>query len=776
MRKRCESLITVLVHQRDVIRSLSLKKVSHDSFEWAIQMRYYVENDVLLVKMANSSQEYGFEYLGVQDRLIQTPLTDRCYLTLIQALQQKLGGSPYGPAGTGKTESVKSLASQLGRHCIVFCCDEGFDFQSMGRIFVGLCKVGAWGCFDEFNRLEPNILSAVSQQIQSIQTGLKTEMTIKLVGSNLIVNKSTGIFITMNPGYAGRSLLPDNLRSLFRGVAMTSPDRLIIAQVMLFSQGFRNAELLASKIIPFFNICRDQLTNQRHYDFGLRALKSVLISAGKLQRKSIEIVHEQAFEPQQETLVLVKSIRETVFPKLVEKDVPIADGLVLDLFGIQGTVIDAETLMEALSTLSVEVNVSLEDLWTQKILQLYTILQINHGCMIVGSSGSGKTFAWKTLFRALDRIENQNGYVYCIDPKTISKDQLYGHMDSTTREWTDGIFTRILRNILDDVRGLGSKRHWIVFDGDVDPEWVENLNSVLDDNRMLTLPNGERLPFPSNARIIFEVQNLEQATPATVSRCGMVWFPDTCVTSWMSCSRYLSLLKSVELEEIHHYDSFSSSNGKLQKVSSDQLSSVEILEPYFAKNGLVELALSKSIELEHIMSYSTSQALSSLFGLIIANIRKILDFNSSHSDFPLSFEQMELFLTKSLFLNVGWAFAGDTKLDERARFAKFLDETASLSLNLKGSTIFDVDVDMRSSEWIFWKDSVPKINIETNAVLQHDIVVPTVDTLRHESILYNWISEFRSVILCGPPGSGKVILWLIKKLDYVSPCILTKIT
>ena len=91
--------------------------------------------------MANAKFHYGFEYLGVQEKLVQSPLTDKCYLTLTQALDLRLGGSPFGPAGTGKTESVKALGGQLGRFVLVFNCDEAFDFQAMGRIFVGLCQV-----------------------------------------------------------------------------------------------------------------------------------------------------------------------------------------------------------------------------------------------------------------------------------------------------------------------------------------------------------------------------------------------------------------------------------------------------------------------------------------------------------------------------------------------------------------------------------------------------------------------------------------------------------
>lgn len=203
-RRKCEHLITELVHQRDVMRSLISQRVfDNQSFSWLSQMRFYLDRSVenaldrLSINVAETSFPYGWEYLGVPDRLVQTPLTDRVYLTLTQALDKQLGGSPFGPAGTGKTESVKALGVQLGRFVLVFCCDETFDFQAMGRIFVGLCQVGAWGCFDEFNRLEERILSAVSQQVQTIQQGLASlvknpNTEIELVGKNLKIHKNIG--------------------------------------------------------------------------------------------------------------------------------------------------------------------------------------------------------------------------------------------------------------------------------------------------------------------------------------------------------------------------------------------------------------------------------------------------------------------------------------------------------------------------------------------------------------------------------------------------------
>jgi dynein heavy chain 1 len=191
-------MITLVVYQKDTVRELCESKVTSTSdYAWLAEMRFYFDSNVDLmdcvsVQVGDTAFKYGFEYHGIQDKLAQTPLTRRCYISMAQALSRRLGGSPFGPAGTGKTETVKSMAQQLGRMCLVFCCDENFDFQAMGRIFLGLSHVGAWGCFDEFNRLEESILSAVSQQVQAIQAGLKLGSNVELLGNTVAVHPDTG--------------------------------------------------------------------------------------------------------------------------------------------------------------------------------------------------------------------------------------------------------------------------------------------------------------------------------------------------------------------------------------------------------------------------------------------------------------------------------------------------------------------------------------------------------------------------------------------------------
>lgn len=767
-RRKCEHLITEFVHQRDIIEKLI--KGGADSpghYLWLLQMRYEFQAneaplDRMQIRVANATLAYGFEYLGVPERLVRTPLTDRCFLTLSQALAQRLGGSPYGPAGTGKTESVKALGVQLGRFTLVFNCDDTFDFQAMGRIFLGISQVGAWGCFDEFNRLEERILSAVSQQIQNIQVGLRKRAAeptaqIDLIGRQLRVHPLTGMFITMNPGYAGRSNLPDNLKKLFRSVAMSKPDKEIIAEVMLYSQGFAEAKSISRQTVPFFDKCGAALSKQPHYDFGLRALKSVLVSSGGLKRLRLTGKTPEAAEPDFEPQIIVQSIRETIAPKLVRDDVTLMQQIEGEAFpGVQYVPASLEKLRVALQAVVEERKLVATDAWLTKVLQLYQIQSLHHGVMMVGSSGTGKSTAWQTLLAALQRVDGVEGVCHVIDPKVMSKESLYGSLDSTTREWTDGLFTSILRKVVDNLRGEDSKRHWIVFDGDVDPEWVENLNSVLDDNKLLTLPNGERLGLPPNVRIMFEVETLKYATLATVSRCGMVWFSDDTVELGVMLSRNLAQLRTATFEDL---EDSATTLGAVEARLAQQSMMADILGQKLTDNGFLKKALAESKGAKHIMAFTEIRALNTLFTLLRKACRNILEYNVQHSDFPLNEDQVEAYLGKKVFLSAVWAFTGDCPLAERKAFGDFLAGLATIDLpplNDQASLI-DYDVVLPDAAWSPWQAQVPNIEVNTHSVTQTDLVIPTIDTIRHEDVLYSFLAEHKPLLLCGPPGSGKTM-------------------
>ena len=807
-RKKMEHLITSLVYQRDASGRLHDKRCADiTDFDWLVHMRYYSRQEKSVLEIANATLNYSYEYLGVGERLVQTPLTDKCYLTLTQALHTRMGGAPAGPAGTGKTETVKALGTVLGRFVLVFCCDEAFDFKAMGRIFVGLCQVGAWGCFDEFNRLEERILSAVSQQIQIIQQGLAAnKTTIRLLDRDVPMHNNVGIFITMNPGYAGRSELPDNLKQLFRAVAMSAPDREIIAEVMLFSQGFQIADQLAKKIVPLFQLCKDQLSPQGHYDFGLRALKSSLVNAGNMKR---EEKGTAVLSPEEENYILLKSVTKTVEPKLVADDIALFHSLTADVFpGLKLKEQGVEELVRNIKEVCKEMNLVCDGTWLHKCLQLHQIQAIHHGLMLVGPSCSGKTMAWQALLIAMARMEKKEGLAHVIDPKALSKSELYGNLDQTTRDWVDGVFTQTLRRIVDNSAEDEKKKiHWIIFDGDVDPEWVENLNSLLDDNRLLTLPNGERLTLPRNVRVMFEVQDLKYATLATVSRCGMVWFSEDVCTVPMTLHHYHHSVCAKPLEQLIKpcepltstlkYEASRKEAQKAEKEEAqggtfggnDSASEVEtqkqymkLLAKYFQGGSVVEKALTAAEEMlrEHtIMEWDSHQYLGGLFSLINKGIQDVLDYNANHPpEFPLMPEVLAKFAPRRLIMSLAWALGGACNIRKRGEFCPKLIEVikeCGLGSELPPGDLYDYEVILdEDAEWAPWSRQVVQVDIPANKVGTNDVIIATVDTVRHEEVVLSWLQAHRPMMFCGPPGSGKTMTLtsVLRRLtDYEPLCL-----
>jgi len=283
--------------------------------------------------------------------------------------------------------------------------------------------------------------------------------------------------------------------------------------------------------VSLFTLCEERLSKQRHYDFGLCALKSVLLGAGELKRarmqgqdRDVAVSISDTADvtiAQVERNVLICSARENILPKLVAEDASLFESLLLSVFP---TAVASVPTDEIFTTAFAKVcaqegldGTAVSASWVEKVHQLRNVIGMRHGVMLVGPASSGKTAAWRTLLAVLDGIDNAKGDIYVIDPKGMTKDALYGSLDPHTLEWRDGVFTKLLRRIsaaeesylsssdskstceskfsnssyeTNDIRP--PKRSWIVFDGDCDPLWAESLNSLLDNNKLFTLPSGDR--------------------------------------------------------------------------------------------------------------------------------------------------------------------------------------------------------------------------------------------------------------------------------------------
>ena len=181
------------------------------------------------------------------------------------------------------------------------------------------------------------------------------------------------------------------------------------------------------------------------------------------------------------------------------------------------------------------------DLFVQKILQLYDTIQVRHGLMIVGPTGGGKSSNYRVLQRAMSSLAHQERFekvhVDVLNPKSITMGQLYGYVDPQTTEWIDGVLAKL---VLDCTKDESPDKHWVMFDGPVDALWIENMNTVLDDNKKLCLNSGQIITLTPRMTMMFEVADLSVASPATVSRCGMVYMEPASLglacyfTSWLN--------------------------------------------------------------------------------------------------------------------------------------------------------------------------------------------------------------------------------------------------
>ncbi|CAD7967000.1 unnamed protein product, partial [Amoebophrya sp. A25] len=516
--------VRINVHCRDIVESLVQGRVtSASSFKWQQQLRFYWGDivDEVHVRQVEAHLRYGYEYIGCTSRLVVTPLTDRCWLTITGAMHIKLGANPSGPAGTGKTESCKDLAKGLARQCVVFNCSEQIDYKMMAKLYSGVCACGAWTCLDEFNRISIEVLSVIAQQLICIRQALLSGATEFMFENCMLRLKHTaGVCITMNPGYAGRTELPDNLKMLFRPVAMMVPDYTLIAEIMLFAEGFQAAKRLSGKFTNLFKLSSEQLSQQDHYDFGMRAVKSVLVMAGTLLKRAKR-------EQQQEDIILIRAMRDANVPKFLADDLPLFEAIVRDLFpGIDVPPVEQSRLKKAVE-IATKVDLGLQVVSTQveKVIQLYETTNVRFGVTLVGKTLGGKTVCYRTLAKALGRpprpSDSHSLTHNCLNPKCISMGELYGQFSALTQEWTDGLGSSLIRAAADDTDE--EKQHWVVFDGPIDALWIENMNTVLDDSMMLCLASGERIKLHMRMRMLFEVQDLAQASPATVSRLGMVY-------------------------------------------------------------------------------------------------------------------------------------------------------------------------------------------------------------------------------------------------------------
>ena len=790
-----ETLIIIHVHNRDVFDFILRYRdgtITTNDYDWLKQTRVYWHElgkkeekyddgdtpGTCIINITDVAFEYGYEFLGAKERMCITELTDKCYITLAQALGMYYGGAPAGPAGTGKTETVKDMARGMGLFVLVTNCSPENRFSFMAGIFKGLCKSGAWGCFDEFNRIDLEVLSVVATIISTIQdtkrSGLprfpfpdsSSPSEAKDAKERMCdLKDTTAYFITMNPGYSGRNELPENLKVLFRGVTMMVADKQAIIRVKLSSYGFLQSDDLSSKFAKLYNLCVDQLSAQIHYDFGLRNILSVLRHAGNEKKKAKET-------NQSEEEIMYIALRDMNLSKYVPDDIQLFMSLINDVFPTQ---INAkEKQYQSLDKHLKEIIVDERKLdnkksWNKKVIQTYETQAVRHGFMIVGATGTGKTTIMEVLTQAMERdsTTNQKWKIHRMNPKAF--DQKYLYIEKASDIYILGTFTMLWKRCNEPgSNDANSYNNWLVCDGPVDAIWIENLNTVLDDNKILTLSNNDRIIMIDTCKLVFETENLKNASLATVSRCGMIYITE------------------VDIEWDPYINSWFLKNSHLFKDNKNTNKDFKENNPI--KDLLISKYINRDLDVElsqkhynMVMDVSWLIRIKNFFllfeSILIQNIekdRKSLDINN---------------IEKIMVFALVWSIGGLYETENRLSFHNYLkNKKAPIpDIDENKNTIFEYRLD--NNEWKPWsvellKENSSGFDLKKEIENFSNLLVPTMDSAR-TIFLIDTVSKIiiegsddrrMPSLLLGDAGTAKTSsVLLYRKLLFTSDQVLKRI-
>ena len=509
----------------------------------------------------------------------------------------------------------------------------------------------------------------------------------------------------------------------------------MIGEIMFLSYGYLENRKCGKKMVATFKLCSEQLSSQDHYDYGMRAVKTVIVAAGNLKR---------AAPDEREEALLLRALQDVNVPKFLAHDLPLFAGILSDLFpGIERPPFDYGPLLRAIKVACEDQNLQSVPIFIRKVIELYEMICVRHGLMVVGPTGGGKSRCIWTLKFALSQLHKEkiegerytHTEIYHCNPKSINMGQLYGQFDPNTNEWQDGILAGLMRTAIKHPDKECLK--WMLIDGPVDAIWIENMNTVLDDNKKLCLTSGEIMGLTEPMTMMFEPEDLAVASPATVSRCGMIYMEpkslgyDPIMLSWL--------------------------NTLPKCFSNDMKASLMVLFETYVTASLNNLRR------------NLFEPLPTVDNCLVVGLMNIIDclieeFRPKDGVEPPSKERIGLLkdhLPDIFIFALIWSIMITSDETGRKWWNVFLRtemDQSGTQCGLRGTSgrVFEYYFDMAEWSWMGWMETQPPYQYDSSLTFS-ELIIPTKDSIAYSYFLRLLVSGGCHVLMTGPTGTGKSV-------------------
>ncbi|KAF6216208.1 hypothetical protein GE061_000548 [Apolygus lucorum] len=726
------SFITQDLHNISVIEELLDKKItSTEDFLWSAQMRYYWSSENVIIEMMYTTILYGYEYGRSHSYAVDTPSTDRCYRSILCTYHLHLYGAVVGPSGVGKTETFKNLTKRMAIKAVLHDCSCGIELSTIEMYLSGTASCGSWLCLKEIGDIDSSIISVLSQKLLMLsQAVMSARESFIMLDLPLKLKTSCMMLMTITPKCTHQDL-PKEMKVMFRPVPLGVPDLRTIFEITLCSQGFLSNKLLTSKLLTLFK-AYEELSVLEPYNFGVRTFKMIVSAMNDVKQQNLN---------HSEMDLLGTAVKRIFLPRV--KEANIEDFILITksiLPHIEYHQPYDETVIESFKQAYSEKHLQCDESGTAQIMALYEAVIGNRSVIVVGPPFGGKSVFLQILHGFLrSNCEDNNSDTVVINPSILSNERLYGMLDKNTAKWRDGIITSTVRTFSSKSE---TSTNLLVFDGTICDSWTEGMNTLLDENKKLCLCSGETIQLHTNSIVVFEVDNMELASPSLVSRCGLVNF-DLVKNGWK-----LWLDNWIENLPVEWKDK-----------GIDEKLGLLLVWLFPACLQFINTSCRKVVDDGPYHNVTTAL--------------KIIDFQLT-SAYSANIDSIPngTWTIAALILGILWGLGGALDCPSKLKLDAFFKDLYTGNLDdfpvPEGYDIADMTLPEEGSLYDYgylfrikggWKpfnDIVKTMKLEDEQDFGN-MIIPTTETLKYLPMMKYCVKENIPVLLCGPSSAGKTI-------------------